>query len=82
MLVNLNFFGDKHGKNGRDVHFSSISRYIRNESMRRRIMNTQHIVEAIDYGTKITNNHRISIGNIEIKILNLKHKFYVSNSIF
>ena len=26
ILVNLNFFGEKHGKNSRDTHFSSLSK--------------------------------------------------------
>ena len=31
--VELNFFGDKHGKNQRDTHFSAITNFIKTESL-------------------------------------------------
>ena len=46
-LVNLNFFAEKHGKNGRDAHFSSVSRFINSESLVRKLVSSQDIVDAI-----------------------------------
>ena len=45
--VNLNFFGDKHGKNSRDSHFSNIAKFIKDESLVKKLKSTQDIVDAI-----------------------------------
>ena len=47
LLVNLNFFIEKHGKNSRDTHFSCISRFIKEESLIKKIESTQDVVDAI-----------------------------------
>jgi hypothetical protein len=45
--VNLNFFGDKHGKNNRDTHFSNVSRFILAESLCSKLESSQDIANAI-----------------------------------
>lgn len=57
--VNLNFFAEKHGKNGRDAHFSNISRFIKAESLVRKLVSSQDIVEAILERQKLANTNNI-----------------------
>lgn len=45
--VNLNFFVEKHGKNLRDAHFSNIAKFVKAESLTRRLVCSQDIVDAI-----------------------------------
>jgi hypothetical protein len=47
-LVSLNFFAEKHGKNSRDSHFSNLTRFIKAESLVRKLVCTQDIVDAIN----------------------------------
>ena len=46
-IVSINFFGEKHGKNQRDTHFSNISRFIHAESLVKRLTSSQDIADAI-----------------------------------
>jgi len=59
IVVDLNFFGDKHGKNSRDTHFSCVSKFIRDETLVRRMTCSQDIVDAIHYRQNISNQNRI-----------------------
>ena len=43
----MNFFCEKHGKNGRDTHFSRLSAFILAESLVRKLSTTQDVVDAI-----------------------------------
>ncbi len=45
--VNLNFFGEHHGKKNRDTHFSNISKFIKAESLVRQLVSSQDILDAI-----------------------------------
>ena len=56
--VNLNFFGDKHGKNNRDAHFSNISRFVHAESLVKRLQSSQDIVEAIHKRQSMANQNK------------------------
>ena len=53
----MNFFGDKHGKNNRDTHFSVISRFIQAESLVKKIYSTQDIVDAIHKRQELANQN-------------------------
>ncbi len=68
LKVNLNFFGDKHGKNGRDTHFSCITKFIQQESLRKQLISTEDIVNAINNGQLKSNENR----KLKSKFLNLK----------
>lgn len=57
-LVNLNFFGEKHGKNARDTHFSCLSLFVKNESLVTPIKNTGDIIIAIHNRQVISNRSR------------------------
>ena len=57
LIVNLNFFAEKHGKNGRDAHFSNLSRYIKAESLVRKLISSQDIVDAISERQKLSNEN-------------------------
>ncbi len=57
----MNFFGEKHGKNGRDTHFSVISRYIHDESLVRQLNSSQDIAEAIQVRQRLSNDFRIAM---------------------
>jgi hypothetical protein len=54
----LNFFGDKHGKNNRDAHFSNLSRFVQAESLVKRLESTQDIVDAIHKRQNIANENK------------------------
>ena len=53
--MNLNFFGDKHGKNNRDTHFSNIAKFIEAESLVKQLKTSQDIVDAIHKRQSIAN---------------------------
>jgi len=63
ILVNLNFFADKHGKNARDSHFSCLSRFIKDESLIRQLKNIPDVVEAINNRQRASNENRILRSN-------------------
>ncbi|CAF0936737.1 unnamed protein product [Brachionus calyciflorus] len=56
--VYLNFFGDKHGKNTRDQHFSVVSNYIKKESLEKKLTCSQDIVDALKRRQKVSNDLR------------------------
>ncbi len=55
--VNLNYFAEKHGKNGRDAHFSNLARFVKSESLVRKLICSQDIVDAIIYRQKMANEN-------------------------
>ena len=57
----MNFFGDKHGKNGRDAHFSNISRFIVSESLTRKLYCSQDIVDSIFKRQLLSNENNKSL---------------------
>lgn len=77
ILVNFNFFGEKHGKSGRDTHFSCISKFIRDESLVRQLTCSKDIVNAIHIGQKRSNKNRvknsmyISLKNFVFNLFNI-----------
>ena len=56
--VNLNFFAEKHGKNGRDAHFSNIAKFIEAESLVSRLATSQDIVDAITKRQTLANKNK------------------------
>jgi hypothetical protein len=58
ICVNLNFFGEKHGKNGRDQHFSIISYYLKRAALKELISNTTDIVNIINSSQLKSNIYR------------------------
>lgn len=58
ILVNLNFFCEKHGKNLRDTHFSSVSKFVKEESLVKKLECSQDIVDAIEKRQKIANDNK------------------------
>ena len=61
----MNFFAEKHGKNGRDSHFSNLSRFIKAESLVRKLVSSQDIVEAIISRQELANLNNNGILLIE-----------------
>ena len=59
--VNWNLFGEKHGKNARDQHFSAISHFIKCESMVKRLRSSKDIVDAIYNRQILANRNRIRL---------------------
>jgi hypothetical protein len=57
--VSLNFFGDKHGKNGRDAHFSNLARFINMESLVRQLASSKDICDAINKRQQLANENKI-----------------------
>ena len=58
--VNLNFFGEHHGKKNRDTHFSNISKFIKAESLVRQLVSSQDIVDAIHKRQSMANQNQKS----------------------
>ena len=56
--VNLNFFVEKHGKNNRDAHFSMVSKFVKQESLKKRLISSKDVVNAIKNGQKLANENR------------------------
>ncbi|CAF0988080.1 unnamed protein product [Brachionus calyciflorus] len=56
--VCLNFFCEKHGKNGRDQHFSLVSNFIKQESLVKKLTCSKDIVDAIHKHQTLANEHR------------------------
>ena len=71
-IVNLNFFCERHGKNGRDSHFSRISAFVSAESLIKRLSCTQDVVDAIQKRQNMANQNQKS------KFNSLKLKFQFS----
>ena len=59
-IVSWNIFCEKHGKSGRDQHFSAISSFLESESLVKRLESTSDIVDALIKRQKIVNKVRIS----------------------
>ena len=60
--VNLNFFCESHGKNCRDAHFSNITQFVKQESLVRKIENSNDLIEAIKSRQTSANESRIKQG--------------------
>ena len=58
ILVNLNFFIEKHGKNSRDSHFSCLSKFVKDESLIKKIESTQDVVDAIHHRQQLANQNK------------------------
>ncbi len=69
LIVNLNFFVEKHGKSSRDVHFSCISGFIKRESLLYRLKNSQDVVSAITNGQKKANENRKTKSKFSLYVL-------------
>jgi hypothetical protein len=69
--VNLNFFGDKHGKNARDSHFSNLSKFIEAESLVNRLYSSQDICDAIEKRQQMANDNKLgkSILSKQVQVL-------------
>jgi hypothetical protein len=56
--VNLNFFAEKHGKSGRDQHFSALSKYIEQENNVNKISDIDSLVKCLKVRQELTNSNR------------------------
>jgi len=56
--VNWNFFVEKHGKNQRDQHFSSITTFIKMESLIQKLTCSKDIADAINKRSLMANENR------------------------
>lgn len=74
--MNSNFFGEKHGKNGRDQHFSVLSYYLKRAALKELISNTTDIVNIINTSQLSSNFHRRLETKDEIEV-----KAYLLNPI-
>ena len=66
--MNLNFSGDKHGKNSRDTHFSHASGFINAESLVKKLESSQDIVNAIITRQNFANEQKKGIISIFSKL--------------
>ncbi|CAF0939039.1 unnamed protein product [Brachionus calyciflorus] len=58
IMVKYNIFGEKHGKNRRDQHFSVISNFVRQASLEKMLCSSQDIVDAIHKQQSLSNEYR------------------------
>jgi hypothetical protein len=69
ILVNWNFFVEKHGKNQRDQHFSVVSKYIRQETFIRKLYDSADLVETIKKRQDDSNEYRLENEKDEINVI-------------
>ena len=69
-LVDLNFFGDKHGKNSRDLHFSHLTRFVEAESLLKKLEKSQDIVDAINKRRIIANENKKGFYRVKVSFTN------------
>lgn len=62
--MNVNFFCEKHGKNNRDAHFSNISKFVKSESLVKKLETSQDLVDAIIKRQSIANDEKIGMFDI------------------
>lgn len=55
--MNVNFFGDHHGKNARDAHFSNVSKFVKDMSLIKQLTCSKDVVDAINFGQKKANEN-------------------------
>ena len=60
----MNYFGEGHGKNCRDTHFSTVSKFVMDESLVRKLSTPEDVARAINDRQALTNENRISEGNV------------------
>lgn len=53
----MNFFGDHHGKNARDAHFSNVSKFVKDMSMKKQLKSAEDVVDAINFGQEKANEN-------------------------
>jgi hypothetical protein len=68
ITVNLNFFAEKHGKNSRDQHFSTISNFVNAGSLEKRLTSSADIINAIQKHQHIANERRLKLKKEPIKL--------------
>ncbi len=71
--ISLNFFCERHGKNERDRHFSSISYFIKRESLVRKLTSTQDICDAIMKQQDLANSFKEIITKSKKKAILIKN---------
>ena len=54
----INFFCERHGKNSRDAHFSNVSRFLKHESYKRRLISASSVNTAILERQRSSNEER------------------------
>ena len=57
--MNHNFYADHHGKCARDSHFSQVSRFVRDYSIKKKLENAQDVADAINQGQQRANENSI-----------------------
>ena len=73
--VELNFFGEKHGKNTRDHHFSVISKFIELETHKNRLNDSKNIIECIIKRQNASNLIRKQKCNFQNNVILMLNKF-------
>jgi len=63
--VSLNYFCEKHGKNSRDQHFSTVSNFIEQESLVKKLCSSQDICDAIVKGQLHANLNNARISSLQ-----------------
>ncbi len=63
--MSLNYFCEKHGKNSRDQHFSTVSNFIEQESLVKKLCSSQDICDAIVKGQLHANLNNARISSLQ-----------------
>ena len=81
MLVNWNFFAEKHGKSDIDGHFSCISKFIKDKSLTKQLSSSHDVIEEIEERQKVANTRRTELG-LFLNLFNPKYKIFYMNLIY
>ena len=64
----INFFCERHGKNSRDAHFSNVSRFLKHESYKRRLISASSVNTAILERQRSSNEERENSGKYDFNL--------------
>ena len=75
--VELNWFGEKHGKSSRDQHFSIISVFLKNAEMTKQLKSTNDVIIALKHEQEKSNEIRLSNKLDKIQSIFLGNLFFI-----
>jgi hypothetical protein len=78
--VNLNYFGDKHGKSSRDQHFSILTTFLKNAHITKQLKSTRDVIEALEIEQMKSNETRKDLGLEKIQTKFLGTFFNISET--
>jgi hypothetical protein len=80
--VEVNYFGEKHGKSACDQHFSVLSKYLEYASFNSRLTSSKDIVNAINSHQDSANTNRINMGLEPISVYTMLFELKIPEDVW